>query len=107
MHHLQRSCIFTVRSNDSLLFLQLWKAHWVILRRPSSKGPFRLDRYSNEKASTHYDAPEKSDKLENIQGIELIPPETRKYALAVMLNNSQADSTMATLQFCTDSGNYS
>lgn len=95
--------------------LGLWIPVWLIMRRPSSKGPLRIDQFSDEKASMLMESPGKIIELKNIRQISRLAKDEKKHALAIMFeigkvfqmaldSESEADAWLAVLrEFCASS----
>lgn len=61
--------------------VSIWHKRWTVLRRASSKGPIRLEKYFDEKSARSHSL-HKTYLLTNVASISRIPSNCRKYAFA-------------------------
>lgn len=60
----------------------IWQKRWVILRRASSKGPCRLEKYFDERSARN-GLQHKTALLTDVATISRLPSTTKRYAFAV------------------------
>ena len=61
----------------------MWNPVWLMMRRPSSKGPLRIDQFSDEKQSMLLENPGKVIELKNVRVITRLTKDEKKHALAI------------------------
>ena len=77
--------------------IQHWQKKWVILRRASSKGPNRLERFVDEKSSMlNYDC--KTIELTDVERVERIRADNRMYIIVLWFSDGD------TKKFAANSG---
>jgi len=62
--------------------ISVWQKRWIILRRASSKGPCRLEKYFDEK-SARSAGHHKTSLLTNVATISRLPLNCRKYSFSI------------------------
>lgn len=80
--------------------LSLWKKRWIILRRASSKGPVRLEKYCDERSSRNISHHPKTLLLTNVTNVCRLSSTVRVHSFAVTFDHDP-DSRW----FSCDSGN--
>ena len=66
--------------------ISVWHKRWIVLRRASSKGPIRLDKYFDEKSARN-GGHHKTSLLTNVASIARLPNSCRKYAFGINFHN--------------------
>ncbi|CAG2109787.1 unnamed protein product [Medioppia subpectinata] len=66
--------------------INVWHKRWLVLRRASSKGPVRLDKYFDEK-SARTGGHHKTYLLTNVSSITRLANTCRKYAFSVQFHD--------------------
>ncbi|RWS05962.1 Docking protein 6-like protein, partial [Dinothrombium tinctorium] len=64
----------------------VWQKRWIVLRRASSKGPCRLEKYLDEK-SARSAVQHKTALLTNVATISRLPQSTKKQSFAINFND--------------------
>ncbi|XP_064641406.1 docking protein 5-like isoform X2 [Lineus longissimus] len=67
--------------------LGVWQKRWVILRRASSKGPRRLEKYMDERTASHVSF-HKMIELTDVKNVSRLPSDIRKYAIAIFFKDN-------------------
>lgn len=60
----------------------VWQKRWIILRRASSKGPCRLEKYFDEKSARN-GLQHKTSFLTDVSAISRLSSRTKKYSFAI------------------------
>lgn len=79
--------------------LGIWQKRWLILRRASSKGPSRIEKYPDEKGARTAPTTHKTALLINVLTITRLPISTKKHSFTVNFNTGDSK------WFASDSGN--
>lgn len=69
--------------------LGLWQKRWIVLRKSSSKGPCRLEKYINEYSARNLQQ-HKVQLLINVNGIERISSNHKKHAFQIDFNDGSS-----------------
>lgn len=82
--------------------LGLWQKRWIILRRTSSKGPCRFEKYLNESSARNLEQ-HKVQLLTNV--ISVVRSNNRKHAFQIVFNDGSSkfyasDSGMCIVLVC-------
>ncbi|CAH1779617.1 unnamed protein product [Owenia fusiformis] len=67
--------------------LGAWQRRWVMLRKASSKGPRRLEKYPDESASRNVSAIHKAIELSEIKSISRLPNDIKKHAVSIVFQD--------------------
>lgn len=84
--------------------LSLWKKRWIILRRASSKGPVRLEKYFDERSSRNVSHSPKLLFCNNVSNVCRLSSTVKVHSFAISFDSNTPDSTCK--WFACDSGNY-
>ena len=79
--------------------LSLWKKRWVIMRRASSKGPVRLEKYCDERSSRNLSHHPKTILLTSVTNVCRLSSTVKVHSFAVSF-----DASSTSRWFACDSG---
>lgn len=71
--------------------LGLWQKRWIVLRKSSSKGPCRLEKYINEYSARNLHQ-HKVQLLINVNGIDRISSNHKKHAFQIDFSDGSSKS---------------
>ena len=71
----------------------------MILKKASSKGPARLEKYQDEKTASINKFDPKSIFLSDVRSVSMLPSDIKKHTFVVSFNNGSK-------QYCAESGMY-
>lgn len=82
--------------------LSLWKKRWIILRRASSKGPVRLEKYFDERSSRNVSHTPKVIFCNSVSNVCRLSSTVKVHSFAISFDSSSPDSSSK--WFACDSG---
>jgi len=85
--------------------LSLWKKRWIILRRASSKGPVRIEKYIDERSSRNVAHTPKILYCDSVTNVCRLSSTVKVHSFAISFNSNSLDAE-AIKWFACNSGNF-